>query len=287
MTPAERSGPIVILAGSGELPLLLADGLARRGRECRILAFRGFADRALRRRADRTVDLLDVGLALDWLEKWRPSGVALAGTVQRPALSALLGAFSMVRNRAFLKEVMARGDDGLLRGAVDLIEERGHRVVGVQEIAPELLAPNGVIGSLAPAPGDRQAVAAGLDLLARLSPHDIGQAAVVAGARVLAIEGPEGTDRMLARVRRLGGSWGMGRGAAGGVLIKTAKLGQDLRVDLPAIGPKTVVEAHRAGLAGIAIGAGSTLIIDRDRTVVEADRRGLFLLGVIAPSAEP
>jgi len=168
-----------------------------------------------------------------------------------------------------------------------LIEERGHRVIGVQEIAPDLLAPAGVLGALAPQPGDAGAVEKGLALLERLSPFDIGQAAVVAGARVLAIEGPEGTDRMLARVRRLNRPWGIGRGGtAGGVLVKAAKRGQDLRVDLPAIGPRTVVEAHRAGLAGIAVGAGSTLIIDRDRTIREADRRGLFVIGV-EPTEDP
>lgn len=291
MTPREGSGPIAILAGSGELPLLLSDGLRRQGREHRILAFRGFADRTLRRRADRTIDLLDVEVMLKWLDDWRPTGVALAGTVQRPAPSALLNAFSMLRNRAFIQDLIARGDDSLLRGAVDLIEERGHRVIGLQEIAPELLAPSGVVGAVSPGPDDDRAIANGLDLLRRLSPYDIGQAAVVAGARVLAIEGPEGTDRMLARVRRLsrswGVSWGVGRRTAGGVLIKTAKRGQDLRVDLPAIGPRTIVEAHRAGLAGIAIGAGSTLIINRERTIAEADRRGVFLVGAKPESGEP
>jgi len=285
MTPDVRSGPIAILAGSGELPLLLSDTLRRQGRAHRILAFRGFSDRELRRRADQTIDLLDVEVVLRWLEGSRPAAVALAGTVQRPAPSALLNAFSMVRNRAFLKDLLARGDDGLLRGAVDLIEEKGHRVIGVQEIAPELLAPTGVLGAVSPEPGDRQAFGRGLDLLERLSPYDIGQAAVVSGGRVLAIEGPEGTDRMLKRVRRLS-SWRIRREATGGVLIKTAKRGQDLRVDLPAIGPRTVVEAHRAGLAGIAVGAGSTLIIDREGTVAEADRRGLFLVGVVFGGGE-
>lgn len=286
MTPSAKAGPIAILAGSGELPLLLSEGLRRRGREHKILAFRGFADRALRMRADGTVDLLDVQVALGWLDLWQPAGVALVGTVQRPGASALLNAFAFLRNRAFLHDLAGRGDDSLLRGVVDVIEERGHPVIGVGDIAPELLAPAGVLGAVAPEPDDHVAIAAGLVLLSRLSPFDIGQAAVVSGARVLAIEGPEGTDRMLGRVRRLTGAWGVGRGTAGGVLVKTAKRGQDLRVDLPAIGPKTIVEAHRAGLGGVAVGAGSTLIISRDRTVAEADRRGLYLIGV-EPESEP
>lgn len=285
MTSGDGSGPIAILAGSGELPLLVSDKLRRRGADHRIIAFRGFAGRELRRRADRTIDLLDAEGILASLDGWRPRGVALAGTVRRPHPSALLTAFSALRNRALLKDLMARGDDGLLRGAVDLLEERGHRVVGVQEIAPELLAPVGVLGALRPKPEDEAAVAKGLDLLQRLSPFDVGQAAVLSGARVLAVEGPEGTDQMLRRVRGLSRSWGIARTATGGVMIKAAKKGQDLRVDLPTIGPRTVLEAHRAGLAGIAMGAGSTLIIDRGRTLAEADRHGLFLVG-IAPTPE-
>jgi UDP-2,3-diacylglucosamine hydrolase len=290
MRPAEPRGPIAILAGAGQLPNIVSEALRRQGRDHRILVFRGFADRTLRPRADAVVDLLDVAGTLACLERWRPAGVVLAGTVRRPKPSAFLNAFSIVRNRRFLKDLMARGDDSLLRSAVGLIEEKGHKVVGVQEIAPELLAPVGVLGAIGPtAEEEQRAIEIGFGLLSSLSAYDVGQAAVVAGARVLAIEGPEGTDRMLARVRSLRRPWGSLPASAGGVLIKTAKVGQDLRVDLPAAGPRTVSEAHRAGLQGIAVGAGVTLIIDRAATIAAADRRGLFLVGVPAagPQAAP
>jgi DUF1009 family protein len=105
---------------------------------------------------------------------------------------------------------------------------------------------------------------------------------------VLAIEGPEGTDRMLRRVRGLRQTWfGLRRSREGGVLIKAAKRGQDLRVDMPTIGPRTVLEAARAGLSGIAIGAGSTLVLDQEKALATADRLGLFLLAVELPWMEP
>jgi UDP-2,3-diacylglucosamine hydrolase len=279
MSVAER-GPIVLLAGAGRLPILIADALRERGQDHRILAFRGFADRALLRSADAALDLLDVTGTLECLDRWGPAAVALAGTVRRPKPSALLGAYAVVRNRRFLADVIARGDDSLLRSAIALFEERGHRVIGVQEIAPELLAPSGVLGRVRPTAEDERAAALGFAMLADLSAYDVGQATVVAGARILAIEGPEGTDRMLARARGLRRPWGRARGMTGGVLVKTAKAGQDLRVDLPAIGPKTAAESRRAGLRGIAIGAGTTLIIDREATVRAADENGLFLVGV-------
>ena len=160
-------------------------------------------------------------------------------------------------------------------------------VVGVLDLAPDLLAPAGVQSARAPDARDRGAIETGLRLLRDLSPYDVGQATVVAGERVLAIEGPEGTDRMLARVRAAGRASMWRRTAAGGVLVKVPKEGQDLRVDLPAIGPRTVAWAAKAGLDGIAVASGRTLIVDRDETVRLCDRRGLFLLGVDLASVEP
>ena len=100
---------------------------------------------------------------------------------------------------------------------------------------------------------------------------------------MLAIEGPEGTDRMLRRVRGLRQTWFGTSRREGGVVVKAAKQGQDLRVDMPAIGPRTVREAARAGLSGVAVGAASTLILDRDETIRIADRLGLYLTVVDLP----
>ncbi|HVL72311.1 MAG TPA: UDP-2,3-diacylglucosamine diphosphatase LpxI [Beijerinckiaceae bacterium] len=273
-------GPVAIVAGSGQLPLLLADSLRRDGRDHRVLAFRGFAERALRGRADAVVDLLDVRRALACLEGWSPSAVVLAGGVHRPAPAAFLGALSAYRNRKEIAEVIGRGDDQLLRAGLRFLEERGFRVLGIHDVAPELLARPGRHSAAAPGAEQARAVEIGLKVLADLSPYDMGQAAVVSGERVIALEGPEGTDRMLARVRGFNRFWSMTRVKPGGVLVKTVKHGQDLRVDLPAIGPRTVTEAHGAGLSGIAVGSGGTLILDFERTVAAADRLGLFLIGV-------
>ncbi|MGO4571724.1 LpxI family protein [Microvirga sp. 2TAF3] len=283
----QGNGPIAILAGSGQLPIQLVEHLERMGQDRRVLAFRGFAAPELRRRADASADLLDLKTIMGTLDRWQPRAVALVGAVRRPGFSALLGAYSLLRNRQEVKEVIARGDDQVLRGAVMLLEERGYRVVGAHELAPGLVAPPTLRGKLAPGEDDARAVAVGLDLLSSLSAFDIGQAAIVAREHVLAIEGPEGTDRMLRRVMKLRQSWlGFRRRREGGVLIKAAKRGQDLRVDMPAIGPRTVAEAARAGLSGIAVGAGSTLILDQEITLALADRLGLFLTAVELPWME-
>lgn len=280
MLPAD--GPVAILAGSGRLPLQLADHLRATGRDHRILAFRGFAERPLRQQAHAVCDLLDPGTVLRTLEHWRPSAVTLVGGVSRPGLPALLGAYAALRNRAEVKDLLTRGDDHLLRGAIKLLEERGHTVVGAHELAPDLAIPAGFRAGIAVSDTDRTSIEMGLAVLGSLSPFDIGQAAVVAGSRVVAIEGPEGTDRMLRRVGALRRSW-LRRSREGGVLVKAAKRGQDFRVDMPAIGPRTVVEAARAGLSGIAVGARTTLVLDRDETAQAAQRAGLFLVSVGLP----
>lgn len=277
--------PVAILAGSGELPGRLAAQLAVQGRAHRVLAFRGFCEPGLARRADERVDLLDVKGALACLERWNPAAVTLAGGLTRPSPAVLAGAFSAFRNREELAAIVTRGDDNLLRGAIDLLERHGHVVIGVRDLAPEILATTGTYGRLEPDAARLRSIALGLRVLEALSPYDVGQAVAVAGEQVLAVEGPEGTDAMLARVRPRRW-WGGRRSASDGVLVKAPKLGQDLRVDLPAIGPRTVARAAKAGLAGIAVASRLTLVLNRPATVAAADRAGLFVVGIEADATE-
>lgn len=279
--------PIAIVAGGGTLPLELRDSLAAMGRPAVIITIRGFADRATRACGIGSVDIVDPKGLLRLLERASARELVLAGTVRRPSGAAVLGLFSAARNRAELKSIidplLASGDDGLLRGVVAFLEGKGHVVRGVTELAPHLLAPLGPMGIGRPAAGAEAAIATGRALLDTLSTFDIGQAAVVRAGRVLGIEGPEGTDRMLMRVAALNRSrFGFLKAErpAGGVLIKRPKTGQDLRVDLPAIGPRTVERAKAAGLEGIAVAAGLTLVLERQRTIDAANAAGLFLLGV-------
>jgi DUF1009 family protein len=276
-----QPAPLVLVAGAGRLPELVAESLDRAGRPFRILAIRGFAERTMRARAAACVDLLDIAGVLAILKAWGPVSVVPAGGVARPNPAAILNAAAALRNRDALKAIAGGGDDRLLRGALALLEENGHAVVGVHEVAPDLLSPEGVMGRHAPDAAALASIATGRALLGALAPYDVGQAAVVAAQRALTVEGPEGTDRMLARARALGRKpFGFGASQPGTVLVKVAKTGQDLRVDLPAVGPRTVAAAAAAGCAGLAIQAGFTLIIDRPATVAAADRAGLFLIGL-------
>ncbi len=132
----KAEGHLVLIAGAGRLPELVAESLVRAGRPFRMIALRGFTARPLRAKADATVDLLDLAATLGHLESWGPATVVPAGSVARPTAAAIFNAGAAWRNRDALREIAGGGDDRLLRAAVGLVEENGHRVLGVHEVAP-------------------------------------------------------------------------------------------------------------------------------------------------------
>jgi len=271
---------VTILAGGGQLPLLLVRELEQKEIPYKLIAFRGFAERQTCKAANAVVHLLDLTRIRNHLEQWQSEKVTLVGDITRPNASALLSAFSLVANYTWVKEVISKGDDNLLRGAVTLLESWGCRIIGVHELMPEIMASAGILGQITPIEEDHRTLMTGFDILDALSPFDIGQALVLTGERVLAMEGPEGTDQMLKRVKRLQKrSFFSKKIILRGALVKTAKKGQDLRFDMPAIGPRTIRNVWAAGLHGIAVGSGSTLIVNKQETITTANQLGIYLLG--------
>jgi DUF1009 family protein len=207
------------------------------------------------------------------LRSERIEDVVFAGKVRRPSLRELRPDWRA--GRLMLRAaVRAWGDDGLMRAIVREVEREGVRVVPIQSILSDLLAPAGCLGRVRP---DRQAqldIRRGIQIVRGLGALDIGQAVIVQQGIVLGVEAAEGTDGLIDRCARLH------REGAGGVLVKMRKPPQDHRVDLPTIGPGTVAAARRGGLRGIAVEAGATLVIDRDAVSRAADEGGLFVCGV-------
>jgi DUF1009 family protein len=154
-------------------------------------------------------------------------------------------------------------------------------MVGIKDVAPDLLMPQGCVTLKAPDETAAADIAKGRDVLAALSPFDIGQAAVVIDGHVVGVEDIEGTDGLLARVARLRAE-GRIRAKARGVLVKAPKSGQDLRFDLPTIGPRTVEGVAKAGLGGIAVVAGNTIVVEPQAMIEAADAAGLFVTGLPA-----
>jgi hypothetical protein len=239
-----------------------------------VLALQGQADAATVADVPHAWNRLGViQEALDALHGAGVVDVVLAGGVKRPSLTALK---PDVKGAAMLARIGLRafGDDSVLRALKSELEREGFRVVGPDSILNSLLAVSGPFGAHRPDAIAQSDIARGIAVARALGSVDVGQAVVVQQGIVLGVEAVEGTDALLQRVLQLK------REGPGGVLVKIAKPAQDRAMDLPTIGPETVRRAQAAGLVGIAVEAGGTLILDRDELVRLADAAGLFVLGL-------
>ncbi|MDH3264087.1 MAG: UDP-2,3-diacylglucosamine diphosphatase LpxI [Paracoccaceae bacterium] len=201
--------------------------------------------------------------------------VCLAGSMVRPALDPLAFDPKMQALAPRLMDAMKGGDDALLGLVISVFEEEGFAVRGAHELVPGLTADAGLLAGQPPDRAARDDAHRAAEILAALGAVDVGQACVVAGGLCLGIETVQGTGFLLSMVAKTDAT--LRRGAKG-VLVKRPKAGQDLRVDMPAIGPETMRAAASAGLAGVVIAAHAVLILDREATLKAAEAAGLFLL---------
>ncbi|UES40250.1 LpxI family protein [Roseibium aggregatum] len=272
---------LALIAGNGSLPCQIAEALNCAGREFRIIAIKGEADERTRAQADTELGWGEIGRLYKFLKKTGCRDVLLIGGVsKRPDFTSILGDLGTLKRLPTIIRALAGGDDSLLTKVIRLFEVEGYRVVGIKDVAPQLLASSGVLGKVQPNQGDWRDAELALRATEKLGELDIGQAAIAVGGRVVALEGAEGTDAMLQRcaeLKRIGRIRSKGRA---GVLVKTAKPNQDLRVDLPTVGPMTIDLAAAAGLAGIAVEASGALIAEKEETLKKADNAGLFVIGI-------
>ncbi|WP_289079310.1 UDP-2,3-diacylglucosamine diphosphatase LpxI [uncultured Thalassospira sp.] len=263
-----------IIAGGGALPARLASAAQTAGRAVFVVKLDRHADDPeLDQYPGITARLGAAAKILDAMRDNACQDVVLAGKVARPSFTAIRPDWRAAK--LLMKVGMkALGDDGLLRLVGQALEREGFRLVGAHEILTDLAVSEGVLGTIKP---DDQALSDarhGLRVARILGQADVGQGCVVQQGFVLALEAIEGTDEMVRR------SANYRRDGVGGVLVKSSKPQQDKRLDLPAIGLTTVEEAHKAGLRGIALLAGGTMIIDRSAVIERADRLGMFVIGI-------
>ncbi len=271
------TGPVGILAGGGALPLDVAKAVSAQGRAVHIIAIEGHADADVAAYPHEWINMGRIGRMLASFREAGCREMVIAGAIERPNLLRLRIDSGFVRQLPTLLAMTRGGDDSVLRRVVRFFELKGFVVRGAGELAPDLMASPGPLGMHRPSGHHLQAIGRAGRLIRALGPFDVGQGAVVTAEQVIAIEGVRGTDAMLADLGPGGCGVGLGAGA---VLVKLAKPGQEMRVDLPTIGPTTLERAAAAGLAGIAVGAGSGIVLDRAALTARADAAGLFVTGV-------
>jgi DUF1009 family protein len=278
--PAAPASPLAIIAGGGSLPVAVAQAAQKRGRRVVMFPVRGWADPSVEAFAHHWIAPVQAGRFQRLARAEGCRDVVFIGSAVRPSFRSLRLDWGTLRLLPAIARSYRGGDDHLLTGVARMFEAQGFHIVGAHEIAPEILIPAGPIGRLEPSARDRADIERGLALLAAIGPFDIGQAAVVAANHVLAVEAAEGTDAMLARIAELRAKGRIPTPPGVGVLVKAPKAGQDLRFDLPAIGPRTVAEVARAGLAGIAVAAGGSIVAEAADTVAAADKAKIFVFGI-------
>lgn len=264
---------LALIAGRGQLPVLLAQQLETRGHPLRIAALNGVGSDLPDGTIWRSFRIERLGSFLQELRAEGVSEVCFAGAITRPVLdpAALDAATQPLVDR--LLAAMTAGDDAALRGVIAIFEDHGLTVRGAAELCPDLLADTGFHAG-PPVPQTAvDSLPMATSILRALAAQDVGQSVVVSGGQCLGIETIQGTDALLAFVEHSDPR----HKRAHGLLVKGPKPGQDLRVDMPAIGPMTVRNAARAGLAGIVVQADKTLILNRSALMQEADSTGLFV----------
>ncbi len=276
----ERQGPVVILAGGGAVPAIVAGAAERAGRAALILGLEGESDPSIANYRHAWVKWGELGRMDKLIREHGAVEIVLVGTVRkRPDFRSISLDALALRSLPRLASITLGGDDTVLAKAVRFFEGLGHRVVGAHEIAPELVASASPLTRRTPSKSDREDIALAMRAALAIGDLDAGQGAVAVDRRIVALEGAEGTDAMLARVAELRAVGRVSSKGMVGVLAKCAKPRQDLRVDMPTIGPKTVERAAAAGLAGIAVEAGRVMIVEREAAVRLADEAGLFVVG--------
>jgi DUF1009 family protein len=279
MASPARQGCLGVIACGGAMPLTVCEAAVAQGRRVHVVGFTGHADPRIANFPHDWVRLGQLGHLIGALRKAGCEDVVIIGTLRRPNIWKSGVDLGFFRHLPTILSLTRGGDDSLLKRVVRFFEGQGFRVRGAHEIAPSLVAPSGPLGGIAPETEAGGDIARGFALLAALAPFDVGQSAVIARGHVLAVEAAEGTDAMLRRCAELK-QWG-GKSRAG-VLVKAPKHGQEMRVDMPVIGPRTVELAAAAGLAGIAVASGKVMIAEQAEMIQLADRQGVFVFGADA-----
>jgi len=264
-----------IIAGGGAIPRDLINFCKENKRDYFVIAIEGNADRDL---IDETIPhawirIGQAGTGFKKLAEEKVEEVVMIGTIKRPTLKDLV---PDMRTTAFFAKVGMKslGDDGILRALVKEIESEGMVVRGIHEVLPELLIKKGVLGKVKPSKQAKEDIRRAVEVATELGRLDVGQAVIVQQGLVLGVEGIEGTGEL---IRRCGE---YKRKGEGGVLVKVRKPQQDMRVDLPTIGDKTVQAAYDSGLSGICLHSGNWLIVNEKETIKLADKLGIFVLGL-------
>ena len=277
MSPTDK--PLGLIAGSGRLPILIAEGVKAAGRPLVVVGLRGFADPALGEPAD---DFTWAGVTrpsswIRFLRRRRAQQAIFAGGVRKADMHSRWRLLHYVPDlRAirlwYFRLRRDKRDNAVLNAIADELNSEGIEIMSSVEYCPEHLASGGLMTGASPSAACQADAEFGFEIARRSAEMDIGQSIAVKERDIIAVEAVEGTDAMIERAGSLcpAGGW---------TLIKVARPDQDMRFDVPTVGPDTIEKLHATRAACLVLEAGRTLILDKPETLALADRYRIAVIG--------
>lgn len=268
-----------LIAGAGSFPFQVVEGAKREGRRVVIVGLRGFADPALKDLADAFY-WSGVARLGGWKRIFAKEGVAEAIMAGRVRKADMYGRLRLLRYlpdwtslRVWYRKARDKRNDSVLQAAAEELAAGGVKLINSTRYCPQILAKAGVLSARGPSESQRQDIQFGWRIAKEMGRLDVGQSIAVKEKEVIAVEAVEGTDEMIRRAGQLcrQGGW---------TLVKVAKPEQDMRFDVPSVGPSTMENMHASGGKVLAIEADKTLLLEQDRMLDLADRYGIVIVAL-------
>ena len=270
---------LAIIAGEGSLSDVIIETARKKGWNVTVFAIGDLSITKNQSISLIEMKRLDIGRIFKTLKSQKIKNICMVGYIPRPnnlrdyldfqylnpqTLSLLFKSIGILRG----------GDASLFKKINSLLENKGYKVIGASEIAPNLTLKEGLYSSKRVSKVEFEDIKKAQQCAEMTGYLDVGQAVVVKNGRVLAIEAVEGTDAMLERVACLGGI----SIKRGGVILKSAQINQDKRVDMPTIGPDTIKNIVKANLSGIAITADDVIVLDFQQVIEIIEDNNLYFI---------
>lgn len=262
-----------LIAGNGMLPILFARGAAKAGRTVVAVGHIGETRPELAQEVQTLhwVRVGQLGAIMRAFKKARVTEAAMAGGIDKRALIHHMR--PDLTGLRLLWRLARRRDDAMLRQLAQAFEAQGIRIIASTAFLPQTLSPEGVLGRVAPSKQARADLHEGLRLAGAIGALDVGQTVALHRGTVVALEALEGTDGCIRRAGELCSARGL-------VVVKAAKPGQDMRFDVPTLGPETVRTACAAGVVALGMEAGRTLLLEPELCIALSDEAGMALVGL-------
>lgn len=265
-----------LIAGNGRFPLLVLEAARGAGRELVVVAVKEETEPEIEKLAARChwISLGELGRLLEILKQEGVTHAVMAGQIQHKQI------FSSIRpDWRLLKLLMSlptKNTDSLLGAVAGVLKEEGVELVDSTAFLQPFLAPEGQISARALEEREAADIAYGHQVARALAAFDIGQSVIICERACVAVEAMEGTDAAMRRAAQ----YANGRPLT---VVKVSKPNQDMRFDVPVIGPRTIVTMREVNATALAVDAGRTLLLDREALLLAAAEAGVAIVGYAAP----